>query len=188
MRIAIVEVCRSPEVQKWDTEGQVLHAGLQATGLAHVLCSNDHVWRGVAGVRRWPGPAGLFRLMNNPRLGCFHLATHGTPDGLVLSWTGALGQRVPRTVLTPALVRERLRLQGQLVVSGACQSAHMADDFLAAGAGAVVAPRDEVPWANLGAFFLAFYAALAAGQPPHTALDEAKKPYPELASYRCFAA
>ena len=36
--------------------------------------------------------------------------------------------------------------------------------------------------------FLAFYAALAAGQPPHTALDEAKKPYPELASYRCFAA
>lgn len=187
MRIAIVEVCRSPEVQKWGTEGQVLHAGLPKLGLTPVLCSNDHSWRGASGVRAWPGPAGLFRLAHQQRIDVLHLAMHGTADGLVLGWKGALGQREPRTVLTPAMVRERLRLNGRLVVSGACQSAHMADDFLAAGACAVVAPRDEVPWANLGAVFLTFYAALAIGQSPRVAMTAARKTYPELASYRCFA-
>lgn len=188
MRIAIFEVCRSPEVAKLNTEGQVLRAGLQAAGVAHVLRSNDHCWRGVQGVRPWAGPAAIYSAAHGQRFDAIHFATHGTEEGLVLSWNGPLGARVPRTVLTPALVRERLRLRGQLVVSGACQSAHMADDFLAAGASAVVAPTVEVPWANLGAFFLAFYRGLAAGRTPRGATNAAKQPYPELASYRCYTA
>ena len=188
MHIGIFEVCRSPEVPKWDTEGQVLRAGLQAAGLAHVLHSNDHCWRGVPGVRQRPGLAAICAAAGAQRFDALHFATHGTEAGLVLAWRGAPGQRVPHTVLTPALVRERLRLHGQLVVSGACQSAHLADDFLAAGAAAVVAPSVEVPWANLGAFFLAFYQGLAAGRTPRGALNAARRPYPELASYRCYSA
>lgn len=187
MRIAIFEVCRSPEVVKWDTEGQVLRAGLQAAGLAQVLHSNDHCWRGVPGVRQRVGLAAICRAANGSRHDCLHFATHGTEAGLVLAWRGAPGARVPRTVLTPSLVRERLRMDGQLVVSGACQSAHLADDFLAVGASAVVAPLVEVPWAHLGGFFLGFYLGLAAGRTPRSAMNTAKRPYPELASYRCFA-
>jgi len=187
MRIAIFEVCRSPEVAKWDTEGQVLRAGLQGAGLDHVLHSNDHCWNGVPGVRQRVGLAAISRAANGPGFDVLHFATHGTEAGLVLAWRGAPGARRPRTVLTPALVRERLHLRGQLVVSGACQSAHLADDFLAAGASAVVAPTVEVPWANLGAFFLAFYQGLAAGRTARGAMNAAKRPYPELASYRCHA-
>lgn len=188
MRIAIFEVCRSPEVAKRDTEGQVLRAGLQVAGLAHVLLSNDQCWRGVPGVLPWTGLADLYSALHGPCFDVLHFATHGTEEGLVVSWQGPLGERRPHTVLTPTLVREHLRLDGQLVVSGACQSAHMADDFLAAGASAVVAPGEEVPWANLGAFFLGFYQGLAAGLAPRTAMSEAKQPYPELASYRCYPA
>lgn len=188
MRIAIFEVCRSPELDKLDTEGRVLRAGLQAAGLAHVLYSNDHCWRGTQGVRQRLGLAAMARAASGRRFDAIHFAAHGTEEGLILAWKGALGARVPRTVLTPALVRERWHLNGQLVVSGACQSAHMADDFLAAGARAVVAPSVEVAWAHLGAFFLGFYQGMAAGLAPRTAMNAAKKPYPELASYRCYTA
>ncbi|HBB32213.1 MAG TPA: hypothetical protein DDZ80_27595 [Cyanobacteria bacterium UBA8803] len=39
--------------------------------------------------------------------------------------------------------------QGKLIVSGACASAQFANDFLAAGAEALVAPISEIPWSHV---------------------------------------
>jgi hypothetical protein len=45
---------------------------------------------------------------------------------------------------------------GKLVVSGACGSASLADDFLVARAKAFVAPLFEIQWKNLGLFLSHF--------------------------------
>lgn len=186
MRVAIFEVCRRPQVVKQGTEGQVLTAALAGLGIAHQLHSNDGIWAGVPGVARRPGIAAVARAAADPGLTVLHFATHGTADGLVMAWSGPIDARVPRVLLTPDAVRRRLRLQGRLVISGACQSAHMADDFLAAGARGVIAPHEEIPWARLGEFFTALYRPLAAGRSPAAALAQARRGFAELASYRFF--
>jgi hypothetical protein len=186
MKVTIFEVCRRPEVPKQDTEGQVLRAALARLGIAHDLHSNDGIWAGVPGVARRPGIAAVARAAADPHVGVLHFATHGTAEGLVMAWSGPIDARVPRVLLTPAKVRRTLRLAGRLVVSGACQSAHMADDFLHSGARGVIAPEREIPWARLGAFFTALYRNLASGQPPAAALAQARGGFAELASYRHF--
>ena len=73
--------------------------------------------------------------------------------------------------------------RGKLIVSGACQSAHIADDFLAAGVRGVVAPASTIPWDDLGAFFVEFYNALREGMDVASSLGHAKASHPKYESF-----
>lgn len=182
--MALLEVCRRPEIPKASTEAIVLSQAFREIGIDFDLYSNDRYWsrRKMAG--KVISMELIATLAANPLIDVLHFATHGNEGGLILSWSGPLDDRAPETILGPRDITEGPRLGGKLIVSGACQSAHLADEFIAAGARAVVAPSIEIPWMNLGAFFKSFYAHLFGGLNASKSLELAKAPFPELESYR----
>ncbi|QKV56948.1 MAG: CHAT domain-containing protein [Dechloromonas sp.] len=100
-------------------------------------------------------------------------AVHGQPGvGLVLKWTGPIGQREVADTLTGAEIRQMSISQNKLVVSGACESSSLAQDFILAGAKAYVSPKFEIPRAYLGLMFKTFYAALQSGATTEAALAQ----------------
>jgi hypothetical protein len=106
----------------------------------------------------------------------------------VLRWSRApsVGARVPVELLTASDIRSMAGLGGRLVVSGACSSARLAEDFLAAGATAFVAPLTDVPWARIGPFFKSFYLTYRSSTEPRSAIEAATREFPEYRSYRVF--
>lgn len=188
MRVALLEVCRRPEIPKTSTEAIVLSRVFKDIGIDFDLYSNDRYWYRRKSAGKVVSMELIATLAANPLIDVLHFAMHGNESGLILSWSGPLDERDPETILGPRNITEGPRLGGKLIVSGACQSAHLADEFIAAGARAVIAPSIDVPWMNLGAFFKCFYAHLFSGLEAAKCLELAKLPFAELASYRLITA
>lgn len=183
MRVALLEVCRRPEIPKASTEAIVLSRVFKDIGIDFDLYSNDQYWSRRKRAGKVVSMEQIATLAANPLIDVLHFAMHGNEEGLILSWSGPLDDRAPETILGPRDITEGPRFGGKLIVSGACQSAHLSDEFIAAGARAVVAPSIEVPWMNLGSFFKSFYAHMVGGLDAAKSLELAKSPFPELGSY-----
>jgi CHAT domain-containing protein len=183
MKITIFEVCRSPEVQKV-TEPVVLSRFFSEQGISYELYSNDGIWPERVRLDK----AFIQQRLANPEIEIVHLAMHGDDYSFILRWSQGepARARVPEDVLTGPDIRRMAEWQGKLVVSGACSTARLAHFFLGAGATAVVAPEQPVPWPNLGQFFCLFYQALFSGQPPDSALRQAVEQFPEYGCYQAF--
>lgn len=188
MRVALLEVCRRPEIAKVSTEGIVLSRAFEDIGIECELYSNDQYWSRRKKAGTIVSMELIAKLAEDPLIDVIHFAMHGNDRGLILSWSGPLDDRAPGTTLGPRDITEGPRLGGKLIVSGACHSAHLADELIAAGAKAVVAPSIDVPWMNLGAFFKSFYARLFSGLEAAKSLELAKAPFAELTNYRLITA
>ncbi len=186
MRVAIFEVCRRPEIPKANTEAVVLSRCFERSGVAYDLHSNDGIWQNHATAVACIDRAQIGGALRDPAVTAVHFATHGDATGLILQWGGPIGARVPTDTLTGLEIRAMDGFRGRLVVSGACGSAHLASDFLAAGATAFVAPDVEIPWKNLGLLFESFYTSLRDGMKAEDALTSAVSGRAELASYRVY--
>jgi len=184
LRVALLEVCRRPEIPKDSTEAIVLSRVFKDIGVDFDLYSNDQYWSRRKRAGKVVSLELIATLSVDQSIDVIHFATHGNKEGLILSWSGPLEDRAPEAILGPRDITAGSRLGGKLIVSGACQSAHLADEFMAAGARAVVAPSIDVPWMNLGAFFKCFYSHLAGGLAAAQSLELAKAPFSELESYR----
>ena len=187
MKVALFEVCRRPDVLKPDTEAQVLSECLAHLRIAFELYTNDGFWADRPKAGSVLDRDRIRQCLDDPHIDIVHFAVHGGPTGLVLKWKGPLSRRVAADVLTGAEIRRMREFRNRLVVSGACGSAGLAEDFLAAGAAAFVAPDVEIPWKDLGILFQAFYAALKRGATAKRALGSAVAKHPELSSYRVYA-
>jgi CHAT domain-containing protein len=183
MKVLVLEACRSPEMDKDDTEAKVLSAVLPDLGIAYEQYSNDGCWPDRVDL----DPAFVADRLAATDATIIHFAMHGHKDpeqGLILRWSTEpwVGDRNPTVTLPAAAIQGLPGLAGKLVVSGACYSDVLAPTCLAAGATAVVAPNTEVDWEHLGAFFATFYGALTNGKDVADALAAAKAKYPEYAS------
>ena len=184
VKILILESCRSPEIQKPDTEPIILSKVFEAEGINYELYSNDYIWQ--TRIKLDQKKINTKLLEFNP--GIVHLAVHGCSRGLVLTWSNEpdIGNRKAIDILTPQKIRLMTAFQGRLIASGACESAQLADDFKFAGAKAVVAPSAPVPWARIGLFFQQFYKSYFKSQNVQYSLTVAIKEYPEYNSYQVY--
>ena len=187
MRVAILEVCRRPELPKKNTEAKVLSTCFKQLGIDFDLFSNDNHWanRPKAGVTvdRDIIAANLI----DPQIDVVHFAVHGGPTGLVLKWSGPIEHREVTDTLTGNEIRQMGVSSDKLVVSGACASSSLANDFIFAGVKAYISPKHEIPWTHLGSMFQIFYSVLQFGAKTADALAQAMDKYPELASYEVHA-
>jgi hypothetical protein len=187
MKVALFEVCRRPEVSKPDTEAMVLTKCFANLGVDFKLYTNDGVWADRPKAGSAVDREIIRKCLDDPSVDIVHFAVHGGPTGLVLKWGGPIANRVPADVLTGAEIRGMREFRNRRIVSGACDSAGLADDFLAAGATACVAPDFQIPWKNLGILFQSFYASLKSGSTVEAALSSAVSGHPDLASYRVYS-
>jgi hypothetical protein len=189
MKVVLFEVCRSPEVFKPNTEAIVLSKCFTSLGIEFELYTNDGFWADRPKAGSTIDGALIRKCLDDPNLNVIHFAVHGCPTGLVLKWDGdgPIDQRVAADVLTGAQIREMKGFRNRLVVSGACESAILAKDFLAAGATAFVAPDFPPQWEDLGVFFQSFYGSLKEGSQVERALSSAVSDYPKLARYRVYS-
>lgn len=180
MNITIFEACRSPEIEK-ETEGLILSQFFKEHALDYVLYSNDGIWPDRVIISREL----IERRLSQPTVNIVHLAMHGLEQGLALNWSNAPERRnrVVIDLLTPDEIRAINGWQGKLIVSGACNSALIAQAFLDAGAAGIIAPREGIPWPNLGNFFRLFYTMLFAGKSASKSLAEAKVAFPEYNNF-----
>ena len=184
MKVLILEACRSPEVKKHLTEPLVLSQLFSDNGIDYELYSNDGIW-----TERVRLDDTLIRnRLEEASVDVVHFAVHGSAKGLVLRWSSEpdIGDRGPTYILTGDDIRSIEELKGKVVVSGACSSAKFADDFLAAGADAFVAPLVDVSWEKIGLFFKAFYLTYRSSKIAKDALNKAVKDFPQYNSYRVF--
>lgn len=187
MKVAIFEVCRRPEVPKANTEAQVLSQCFARMRVEFALHSNDAIWADHPSQIARTDRDQIRTAMRDPQVTVAHFATHGDATGLILRWGGPLDDRVPTDVLAGSEIRAMDVFHDKLVVSGACGSAHLAADFLAAGATDFIAPDVEIPWKHLGVLFESFYTSLRTGASAHQALASAVVGHDELASYRVYS-
>ena len=187
MKVVLFEVCRSPEILKPNTEAIVLSKCFASLGIEFELYTNDGFWADRPKAGSTIDEALIRKCLDDPNLTVVHFAVHGCSTGLVLKWDGPLNQRVKADVLTGDQIRGMKGFRNRLVVSGACDSAILAEDFLAAGATAFVAPDFPLPWEDLGDFFQSFYGSLKEGSTVERALNSAVSDYPELARYRVYS-
>jgi len=187
MKVAIFEVCRRPEVSKPNTEAIVLSRCFSDLGVEFELYTNDGIWAERPKAGSIVDRNLIKNRLSDSDIDVAHFAVHGSPEGLVLNWSGPCHNRIAADILTGPEIRAMEEFRGKLVVSGACGSASLASDFLSTGASAFVAPQVEIPWKNLGIFFQAFYAALQAGSTAEVALRSAILDNPELTSYRVYS-
>lgn len=184
MKVLILEACRSPEINKGLTEPSVLSQFFKSNDIDYELYSNDGIW-----TKRVHLDETLIRnCLKDPSIEIVHLAVHGESQGLILKWSDApyIGNRVPLSFLSGSAIRSIEEFQGKLIVSGACSSAQFANDFLAAGARAVVAPVAEIPWSEIGLFFKSFYLSYCLSASAQDALSKAVKDFPQYGCYRIF--
>lgn len=184
MKVLILEACRSPEINKGLTESLVLSQLFRSNGIDYELYSNDGIW-----TNRVHLDETLIRnCLKDPSIEIVHFAVHGGSQGLILQWSDApyIGNRVPLILLSGSTIRLMEGFQGKLIVSGACSSAQFANDFLAAGARAVVAPLAEIPWSEIGLFFKSFYLSYYLSASAKGALSKAVKDFPQYNCYHIF--
>jgi hypothetical protein len=183
MKVALLETCRSPEIEKI-TEVRVLVRFFTEQGIPFALYSNDHIWP----QRTVLDTTLLQQYIGQSDTDTVHVAMHGDAASLVLQWSQepAIGQRRPLMCLQASDIVAMPEWRGKRVVSGACHSAPLAAAFLAAGAACVIAPESPIPWSNLGVFFATFYHILASGGTEVAALETARAQFPEFSSYRLF--
>ena len=181
MKIVIFEVCRSPEIKKI-TEPVILSQFFQEQGIDYELYSNDQIWSSPAIVNKGLISTCLAKAMFD----IVHLAVHGDKNSLILKWSTdkEIGLRVPEDILTGSEILNMPEWRDKIIVSGACNSSHLAPFFLGAGAKAVIAPPIPVDWPNLGPFFCVFYAGLMQGQMLERVLNTAISKFPEYACYK----
>jgi hypothetical protein len=184
MKVLILEACRSPEVDKGLTEPLVLSQLFSNSGIEYELYSNDGIWTNQVQIDE----VLIRNCLQASSIDVVHFAVHGTAQGLILKWSDApsIKERMPLSFLTGSQIRLMQELQGKLIVSGACASAQFADDFLAAGAKAVVAPLTDVLWSKIGLFFKAFYLSYRLSESAQDALNEAVVEFPQYGCYRVF--
>jgi len=188
MKVAILEVCRRPEVPKANSEAKILHSCFQQLGIDFDLYTNDNFWADCPKAGENVDREVVSAVLRDPQIDVVHFAVHGEPHGgLVLKWSGTIAQRKVADTLSGAEIRQMRISQNKLVVSGACESSNLARDFIRAGAKAYVSPKFEIPWAYLGLMFQTFYAALQSGLTTEAALSQAVANYPELASYEVYS-
>lgn len=183
MKVLILEACRSPEVDKGFTEAIVLSKLFDDNGIDYELYSNDGIWANKVYLSE-----ALIGSYLSSSIDIVHFAVHGGSQGLILRWSNApyVGNRTPLELLTGNAIRSTEEFQGKLVVSGACASAQFANDFLAAGACAVVAPLTEIPWLDIGLFFKRFYLSYRLSESAKNALNIAVEDFPQYSCYRVF--
>ena len=185
MKVAIFEVCRSPEIKK-ETEALILSKFFKQENIDYEVYSNDGIW-----FKRTVLDKNLLRQclkQSNP--GIIHLAMHGDEQGLILKWSNSedIRNRVVEDLLTSLDIKTISEWHDKLLVSGACSSAKLARFFLDAGVTGVIAPLTPISWLNLGRFFQVFYKALFSSQPPRSALALAITQFPEFKSYQVYSA
>ena len=180
MKVTILEVCRSPEIQKV-TEPVVLSRFFTEMGITYELYSNDHIWPNPVTISK----SFIEECLRKSEPDIIHLAMHGDDYSFILKWSGAedFRARIPQDILTGPQILKMSGWRGRLIVSGACNSSKLAPFFLKAGATAVIAPEFPVSWPNLGLFFCLFYEALFSGKEIAEALTLALVKFPE---YRCY--
>lgn len=181
MKIVIFEVCRSPEIEKI-TEPVVLSRFFQQKKIDYQLYSND---------QRWSAPITISQeliksCLTEASFDFVHLAMHGDNYSLILKWSTDrdVRLRVAEDSLSGLEIIKMAEWQDKIIVSGACNSSHLAPFFLKAGAKAVIAPPVPVNWPNLGQFFCLFYEGVVQGQTLETALQVAITAFPEYACYK----
>jgi hypothetical protein len=181
MKVLILEVCRSPEVKK-ETEAVILSRFFTGQNIAYELYSNDGIWP----TRTEIDKAFIRVCLSQPEAKIVHLAMHGDDYSFILRWSKDenIRARIPEEIMTGPDILKMKEWQGKVIVSGACNSSHLARFFLDAGAKAIVAPEVPISWLNLGDFFSVFYQALFAGEAVETALQLAVIRFPEYRSYR----
>lgn len=184
MRVLILEVCRSPETNKGRTESSVLSQLFTDNAIEYELYSNDGIWESKVQIDK----ALIHSRLKESSIDIVHFAVHGGAQGLILKWSNDsyVGHRVPIDFLTSSEIRSIKEFQGKLIVSGACESAQFADDFLAVSSEAVVAPLTEIPWAKMGLFFKTFYLSYRSSKSAQDALNQAIKEFPQYSCYRVF--
>jgi diadenosine tetraphosphatase ApaH/serine/threonine PP2A family protein phosphatase len=187
-KVALFEVCRTPEVSKPNSEAIVLSKCFTDLRIHFELHSNDKHWAGEPEVGKVVNRDVIQQRLGDPeiRINVVHFALHGDPEGLVLEWNGPIGARFPYDVLKGFEIKRMGVFHGKLVVSGACASAGLAEAFVTAGA-TYVAPEEAVEWNDLGVFFQSFYSSLATGETAQAALALAISGHPELASYHIYS-
>ena len=184
MKVLILEACRSPEVKKGLTESLALSQIFRDNGIEYELYSNDCIWENRVNLDE-----SLIRnRLKQNSIDIVHLALHGSDRGLILKWSNSsdIRERVPLSILSSSDIREIEEFRGTLVVSGACASAQFANDFLAAGARAVVAPLVEIPWLKLGLFFRSFYLSYRRSRSAKDSLYKAIEDFPLYSCYHFF--
>jgi CHAT domain-containing protein len=184
MKVAIFDVCRSPEIKK-ETEALILSSFFNQEKIDYEVYSNDGIWLNKKVLNK-----DLIRQhLKQSDAEIIHLAMHGDNQGLILKWSKAqeIKERVPEDVLTSLDIKTTSEWQGRVVVSGACSSAQLSRFFLEAGATGVIAPSTPIPWLNLGRFFQVFYQALFSSQPTRSALALAIAQFPKFNSYQVYS-
>jgi hypothetical protein len=184
MKVLILEACRSPEIDKGLTEPLILSKLFTNNNIEYELYSNDGIWTNQVQIDE----ALIRNRLKESSINIVHFAVHGGVQGLILKWSNDayVGHRVPVSFLTGSGIRLIEEFQGKLIVSGACASAQFADDFLAAGADAVVAPLTEISWSKLGLFFKIFYLSYRSSKSVKDALNKAVEEFPQYNCYHVF--
>lgn len=184
MRVLILEACRSPEINKGLTEPLVLSQLFSDNDIEYEIYSNDGIWANQVQIDE----ALIRSRLKEFTVDIVHLAVHGGAQGLILKWSNApdIGDRVPLSLLAGSEIRLIKEFQGKLIVSGACASAQFANDFLAAGADAIVAPLTEISWSKIGLFFKTFYLSYRLSKSAQDALNTAVDEFPQYSCYRVF--
>ncbi|HBE20027.1 MAG TPA: hypothetical protein DEG17_21300 [Cyanobacteria bacterium UBA11149] len=184
MKVAIFEVCRTPEIKK-KTEAVILTNFFSKHNIEYELYSNDYIWENTTIIDK-----NFIELsLQKSDASIVHLALHGNDNSLILKWCNKeqIIKRIPEDILSNIDIKLMNGWRDKLIVSGACYSAQLADSFLEAGAMAVIAPKTAIPWTNLGKFFSIFYKSFLLDQNLIVALDLAKAHFPEFNSYYLYS-
>lgn len=187
MKVAILEICRRPEVLKENTEAKILSTCFQQLSIDFDLYSNDDFWADRPKAGTIVDRDVIAATLIDPEIDVVHFAVHGGPTGLVLKWSGPIGQREVIDTLNGSEIRQMCVSHDKLIVSGACESSNLANDFISAGAKAYVSPKKEIPWIHLGLMFKIFYSSLQSGATIEDALAQAVANHKELESYEVYS-
>lgn len=166
-RIVIIEAARI-----FDAEVAAIVGVFARHGCGWGVLSNDPLWPGAA----WPTREAIQAMIADQGPSHVHFATHADERGIHLRFTeGSTPSEMETSdVLGWDEVRAMSCWQGRVITTSACGSLAYADNFLGAGASAVVAPLDEeLLWDRVCHFYRLFYTYVLSGRSLEAARQEA---------------
>jgi len=177
MKVIFLEVCRNPEINK-STDTRVVSEYLKSKSIEFDIYSNDGIWPNRTALSRTVIASALER----PGVKLVHLSAHGDQDGIVLTWTNAekIRDRHPEIILTGRDIAAMPQWKDKIVVTASSTTTALVDDFLKAGALAVVSPDRTISWKHVNSFFESFYEGVASRLPIGKALAASVSKFPEL--------